>query len=343
MDKRCLILALFLVFPPLVSSCKEAGKGAGAGDDKGIKELKASGEELKATTEDLLKRRGTLQRSYAELEEARKALEQKRASLDKDDIDGHAKLAKEELALKEQESKLKGQSDAIDDKLMGALRRQEQFYIKAAAALATRGSGGSDDPTSGVRGRELAIAQREKLVAAREQDVAKREAALNEQHRKLVEYKAQKCAVATPVFTTISAPSVPTSIPGGKEYTKADADAALAKAMAVMSSKGIRVSDLPEGFAKLISDIRGFIGGKEYARAKFAADQLRVTLTGIKIDRAFVGAKMSRLASMIRNKKLTEDKKKEVNALFVKVTTAYNDGRFANANANINRIYGLLK
>lgn len=343
MIKRCLLPLVLVAVSSSTPGCKEGKKGSAARDDKGIKELKASGEELKATTEDLLKRRGTLQRSYAEIEEARKALEQKRATLDKDDIDGHAKLAKEELALKDQESKLKSQANAIDDKLMGALQRQEQFYLKAAAALATRGSGGGDDPTAGVRGRELAIASREKLVAAREQDVARREAALNEQHRKLVEYKAQKCAVATPVFTTITAPGVPTTVPGGKEYTKGDADAALAKAMAVMGSKGIRISDLPEGFAKLISDIRGFITSKEYARAKFAADQLRATLAGIKIDRAFVGAKMSRLASTIRNKKLPEPKRKEVNSLFVSVTTAYNDGRFSAANASINRIYGLLK
>lgn len=343
MNNPCLLVALLALTMAFPGGCKRSDKNGAARDDKGIKELKASGEELKATTEDLLKKRGTLQRSAAEIEEARKELEKKRASLEKDDIDGHAKLAKEELALRDQETKLKTQADALDGKLVTALQRQEQFYIKAAAALAARGSGGGDDSTAGVRGRELGIAQREKLVAAREQDLARREAALNEQHRKLVEYKAQKCAVATPVFTTISAPTIPSTVPGGREYSKADADAALAKAMAVMGAKGIRVSDLPGGFAKLISDIRGFIAGKEYARAKFAADQLRATLAGIKIDRAFVGAKMSRLASVIRNKKLSEDKRKEVNGVFVQVTTAYNDGRFAAANASINRIYGLLK
>lgn len=334
-----LACAFLLLFP----ACKEDKKGAAAKDEKGIKELEASGKELQATTEDLLKRRGTLQRSRAEIEAAKKELEKKRATLDKDDIAGHAKLAKEEIALKEREAKLRNQADAIDDKLMGALRRQEQFYAKAAAALSARTAGGGGDPTAGVRGREAGVAQREKLVAAREKEIAKREAALNEQYRKLVEYKAQKCAVATPVFTTITAPTAPPVGGGGRDYSKADATAAYGKAMAVMSSKGIRISDLPAGFAKLISDIQGFIKGKEYARAKFASDSLRGALASIKVDRGFVGAKMGRLAAVIRGKNLSEAKRKEVNALFVQVTTAYNDGRFAAANANINRIYRLIR
>lgn len=328
----------------LVGGCKQKGKGANATEDKSLKDLAASGEELRTTNEELLKRRGTLQRSRAEIEAERQELEKKRASLEKNDIDGHAKLAQEEQALKEKEAKLQSQAEAMDEKLLGALRRQEQFYVKASAALSAHSAtSGASDPTAGVRGREQGIAQREKAVAIREQEVARREAALNEQHRKLVEYRAQKCAAPTTVFTTIAAPTVPATTGGGRDYSKADAEAAYSRAMAVLSTKGILLADLPAGFSTLISDIRKSIAAKEYTRAKVAADQLRTTLAGIKIDRSFVGAKMSRLAGIIRKKKLPEKKRKEVNDLFVKVTTAYNDGRFAAANGSINRIFNLIR
>jgi len=332
-------LAILLCCPLLVSACKEDKKKGSAADDQKIVEIKKSGEKLKADTDDLLKRRGTLQRSRAEIEAARKAIEKKRASLAKDDIVGHAKLAKEELALKQKEATLRKQEDKVNSRLLNALQRQEQFYARASAALSARA--GSGDPTANVRGREHAVALREKAVARREREVAKREQALNDQYRKVVEYKAKKCAAATPVFTTITAPAAPAS-GGSKSYSKADAKAAFAKAMATMSHKGIRVSDLPAGFAKLIRDIRGFIRGKEYARAKFASDQLRATLRSIRIDRGFVGAKMGRLAAVIRRKKLSAAKRKQVSQLFVQVTTAYNDGRFSSANARINKIYRII-
>jgi hypothetical protein len=320
--------------------CKPKDKPA-AGPDRNIKALQQSGEKLKASTADLLKRRGKLQTSREQIEAARKALEAKRAQLAKDDIEGHAKLAKEEIALKKKETDLHKQESQINDKLMGALRRQEQFYARATAALAAR-SGGGGDATASVRGREHGVALREKAVARRELAVAQREKALNDQYRKIVEYKAQKCAVATTMVTTIAAPSIPSG-GGGRAYSKADAKAAYARAMATMASKGILMADLPSGFGKLIGSIRGFITKKEYARAKIGADQLRATLRSIHIDRGFVGAKMGRLAAYIRRKKLSASKRDQVNKLFVQVTTAYNDGRFGTANRKINKIYGVIR
>ncbi len=310
------------------------------GPDKSLKALQQSGEALKASTSDLLKRRGKLQTNRAQIKAARKALETKRAKLAKDDIEGHAKLAKEEIALKKKEKDLRKAEGQVNDKLMGALRRQEQFYARATAALAAKSSGGGDS-TANVRGREHGVALREKAVARREKAVAAREKSLNDQYRKLVEYKAKKCATTTMV-TTIAAPAMPSG-GGGGSYSKGDAKKAYARAMSYMASKGIRVSDLPSGFSKFISNIRKFIKKKEYARAKIGADQLRSTLRGIKINRAFVNGKMARLAAYIRRKKLSTAKREKVNKLFVQVTTAYSDGRFSSANSKINKIYGVIR
>ena len=52
---------------------------------------------------------------------------------------------------------------------------------------------------------------------------------------------------------------------------------------------------------------------------------------------------MGRLAAVIRKKRLSEKKRKQVSALFVKVTTAYNDGRFRTANSRINQIYRIIR
>jgi hypothetical protein len=331
-----LLLSTLLLLLAPAGGCKTKDKSGPP--DKNLKALQRSGEELKASTTDLLKRRGKLQTSREQLEAARKALEAKRDKLATDDIEGHANLAKEEIALKKKEKDLHSQENQVNDKLMNALRRQEQFYARATVAL--QASGG--DATSNVRGREHGVALREKAVARREKAVAAREKALNDQYRKIVDYKAKKCAVSTTLVTTIAAPSIPAS-GGGRSYSKADAKTAYARAMATMSGKGIRVSDLPSGFGKLISNIKKYIRKKEYARAKIGADQLRATLRAIKINRGFVGAKMGRLASYIRRKKLSAAKRSKVNKLFVQVTTAYSDGRFSSANRKINKIYGVIR
>jgi hypothetical protein len=335
-------VALLMAALLAAAGCKADDKKKGkTGSDKQIVALKKDSKKLKEDTDELLKRRGTLQRSRAEIEAARKAIEKKRAKLPKDDIAGHAELAKEELALEKKARKLRKQEQKVNDKLLHALQRQEQFYARATAALAAHGGGGKDE-TANVRGREHAVALREKAVARREREVARREKAVNDLYRKAVEYKAKKCATAAPVFTTITAPAAPAG-GGGRSYSRGDAKSAFAKAMSVMSQKGIRLSDLPSGFAKLVRDIRKFIKQKEYARAKYASDQLRSTLRSIKIDRGFVGAKMSRLAAYIRKKNLSGAKRKKVNQLFVKVTTSYNDGRFRSANAMINKIYRTIR
>jgi len=331
------ITTLVLLAPGL--GCKTKSKSK-AGPDKNLQALQQSGEALKASATDLLKRRGKLQTNREQIVAARKALEEKRAKLAKDDIEGHAKLAKEEIVLKKKETDLRKAESAVNDKLTNALRRQEQFFARATAVLQARSGGG--DSTANVRGREHGIALREKAVASREKSVAVRENALNEQYRKIVDYKAKKCAVSTTMITSIAAPSMPSG-GGGGNYSKADAKAAFARAMATMAAKGIRVSDLPSGFSKFIGNIRTYIRKKEYARAKIGADQLRGTLRSIKINRGFVGAKMGRLAGYIRRKKLSAAKRDKVNKLFVQVTTAYNDGRFSAANHKINKIYGVIR
>jgi hypothetical protein len=300
--KNLALLMTALLLLALAGGCKTKKKSK-AGPDKNLKALTKSGAALKANATDLLKRRGKLQTNRDHIVAARQALEKKRAKLAKDDIEGHAKLAKEEIVLKKKETDLRKAENVVNSKLTTALRRQEVFFARATAVLQAKSTGGGDG-TSNVRGREHGVALREKAVARREKNVAGREKSLNDQYRKIMDYKAKKCAVSTTMVTTIAAPSAPVS--GGRSYSKADAKAA-------------------------------------YARAKIGADQLRATLRSIKINRGFVGAKMGRLAGYIRRKKLSASKREKVNKLFVQVTTSYNDGRFSSANRKINKIYGVIR
>ena len=114
------------------------------------------------------------------------------------------------------------------------------------------------------------------------------------------------------------------------------------KALKVMQDKGILASDLPPGTARLVDDARSAMESGDYVRAKYAADQLLDVVSELHVDRSFIGAKMSRLASAMRGKSLQGDRRKEVDSLFQEATAAYGDGKFSQANTKINRIFALL-
>jgi hypothetical protein len=62
----------------------------------------------------------------------------------------------------------------------------------------------------------------------------------------------------------------------------------------------------------------------------------------MKIDRAFIGAKIGRLSAAIRSNPPGGGNRERVNRLFQQATAAYGDGRFGEANKLLNRIYNLL-
>ena len=76
------------------------------------------------------------------------------------------------------------------------------------------------------------------------------------------------------------------------------------KALKLMQEKGLLTSDLPPGTSKLVDDTREAMKKADFVRAKYDADQLLATVEEIKIDRSFISAKMARLSSAMRGKKL---------------------------------------
>ena len=110
-----------------------------------------------------------------------------------------------------------------------------------------------------------------------------------------------------------------------------------------MQERGILAADLPPGTSKLIDETKTAMKDGDFMRAKYAADQLLGTVEEIKIDRNFISAKMARLSSAMRGKKLEGDAGKNTDALLRDATAHYSDGRFTDANQKINKLFSTLK
>src|SRR5262249_62016958 len=108
-----------------------------------------------------------------------------------------------------------------------------------------------------------------------------------------------------------------------------------------MSAKGLLESDLPAPAKNLEREATAAMSSGDYGRARFAADQLVATVDSLKVDKAFIVAKINRLNGAMRSAKLSPDAKKEVDDLFRDATADYGDGRFGSANGKLNRLFGM--
>ena len=110
-----------------------------------------------------------------------------------------------------------------------------------------------------------------------------------------------------------------------------------------MQDRGIVTADLPPGSGRLIDDTREAMKAADWVRAKYSADQLVGTLEAIRVDRNFISAKMARLGATMRGKKLEGESRKNIETLFQDATGNYGDGRFADANSKLNKLFAMLK
>ena len=162
----------------------------------------------------------------------------------------------------------------------------------------------------------LALAEREKAQARREKET---------------------CGVGT---TTTIVQQVDGS--KGSKYTKRDVEPVLQKARRKMNDKGMLPTDLPSPAQALEQEAVAAMKDGDYGKAKFAADELYATVDSMKIDKAFISAKIGRLNAAMKGKSLDGDRKKEADALFRGATSDYGDGRFPSANGKLNKIYALI-
>ncbi len=298
-----------------------AKKKAAPTDQAAVADLAAKTEDLKKDEEDVVSRRDELQRARKKISTDRAALQEKRkqvaaaggdvAAVDKEEAD----LADREQSLVDQENTLMSKYDAL-------MAKYESLSTPA-------GTGDKDDTAR----REAGMAVRESSVAKREDRLAEREKELADRERELAKREKETCGAGT---TTI-VQQVPTP-PAGSRYTKKDVEPVLQRARRKMAEKGLLGADLPAQASELEKESTAAMAEGDYGKAKFAADQLYATVDAIKIDKAFVSAKIGRLNAAMRGKQLTAEQQQ----LFQGATADIGDGKFAAANAKLNRIYASL-
>jgi chromosome segregation ATPase len=275
--------------------------------------------------QDLLSRRDALLKSRQQLRDEQQKIEEQRKTVAQQGGDT-SELDKKVAELKTQDDKLAGEQDQLVDAIAS----------KLAEADAARSAG--NDKAAQVAAREAGIASREKTFAAREDRIGQREAALAERERQLAVREKETCSQAGTPTTIIQ--QVDSK---GSKYTKRDVEPLLKRARDDMSRKGVLAADLPATAQGLEREATKAMGEGDYGAAFFAARQLNNVVDTMKIDRAFISAKIGRLSARMKGQSLGADKQKQVDDLFSDATAKYGDGDFAGANRKLNQIYAVAQ
>lgn len=306
--------------------------GCEGGDKQGGEAAKQAierGETISKEEDSLLARRDALVKARQRIRDERDSLDtQRRTALaaggDTAEIDTKVrKLIAEEGGLLDEEEGLNKRYKEI------IRQRREMLDL-----LATSGGGGeAAGGAAAVAGREKSIASREKGLSDHAAKLAEREEKLALREAAFAKREAQMCGIAAAPATIIKTVDIK-----GSSYTKRDVEPLLKKARSYMSKKGIRRSDLPEPARDLEKEATKAMAEGDFGRARFAASQLVSTVKSIKINKAFIQAKIGRLNSAVNGKKLSS----KVDKLFRQATENYGDGKFSSANKKLNKIYGLI-
>jgi hypothetical protein len=310
------------------SGCGDKGKSQPATDPKAIEAAAKQAEGLKTEESDVLARRDELQRERKKISADRQALVEKRKQVAA--AGGNvAEVDAEETELISRETKLVDQETELNNRFEGLFKRYEELAVATPVA--------AGNVAADVTRREGGLALREKDVAKREDRLAQREAELAEREKAQAKREKETCGTGT---TTIVQQVEP---PKGSNYSKRDVEPVLQKARRKMNDKGLLASDLPAPAQALEQEAVAAMKDGDYGKAKFAADQLYATVDSMKIDKAFISAKIGRLNAAMKGKALAGDPKKEADELFRGATTDYGDGRFPAANGKLNKIFALIR
>jgi chromosome segregation ATPase len=226
----------------------------------------------------------------------------------------------------ELDSQLEVQNNQLADEFQALSTKLDTI---AAATAAT------SDQSAGIATREADVGSREDRLAQREERVAAREAKVAEREQR----DALACAAAS---TTTIVQQVPA--PTKTSYSRKEIDGLLGRARSAMGKRGLLGSDLPAHAQGLEREATSAMADGELGKAYLAASQLASTVDAVKIDSAFVKAKVSRLQGRISAKggKLDEATNKNMGAGIADVMQKWGDGDYGKANAKLNQLYGAL-
>ncbi len=229
----------------------------------------------------------------------------------------------------ELDSQLEVQNDQLATEFQALSTKLDSIAAAATAA--------STDQSAGIATREADLSSREDRLAQREDRVAVRETRVAEREQR----EALACANAAPM-TIVQ--QVPVPAPQKGNYSRKEIDGFLGRARTAMGKRGILASDLPGHAQGLEREATSAMADGDMGKAFLAASQLSATVDAVKIDSAFVKAKVSRLQGRISTKggKLDEATNKNMGSGIADVMQKWGDGDYGKANAKLNQLYSAL-
>jgi hypothetical protein len=190
--------------------------------------------------------------------------------------------------------------------------------------------------TGNMSSRETALALREKDLAAREAAFAARQAEwVKLQDGAAARWKEQCSAGGAPMIV------LPPPSKGGN-YGRSDVEGVYNRAKTVMRQKGLLTSDLGPG-AGAEAEMQQAMSKQDWVAAWAAATQLVRYAEAIKIDKAFINAKMLRLSQRLKAHKPDDALQKQVEAGLSDVANLFVAGNHVAANARLNQLYAQVK
>jgi hypothetical protein len=295
---------------------------------------------VEADTERLQEKEGQLARQWSEIEAERERLVSERQALlsRMERGDDLARLAAEQRRILEREQALRAQeSRAAQDRT--ALTEEITRIVQAAS---TGGLGGAAAAPAAATGGGEAAARATAEVARRESDLARREADLAEREKVLAEREArlaEREAAAGRMMASAAAAAPPQP---GRRVTSAQVQQAQREVRRTMSQRGLIAGDLPPEVAALERRVYTLSREGRFDEALDTAASLGEAVRAIRVDEAFIQGKMSRLGRLRQGKQLSADQSRQVEELLAQATSAFADGRHADANTRLNRIFGIL-
>ena len=290
---------------------------------------------VEADTERLQEREGELVRQLSHIEDERSRLLQEREALlsRMESGDDLSRLISEQRLLLEQEKQLRRQETLAEEEWT-ALTEEVSRIVEAAASTAfaseTRpsGPGAEATTTAEMSSREAGMATREADLAAREKALAEREARLAEREAEMARLGASR---------TDDEAAEP-----GRRVTSSMVESEHRRVRNHMRRRGLLVGDLPPEVAALNRRIYQLSRQGRWNEALDAVESLSDAVSAMAIDEAFIQAKMERLGRARRGKELSSQQGREVEDLLAQATSAFADGKHAEANSRLNRISAIL-
>lgn len=312
--------------------------GSDADNDNSVEDLtivvEADKSRILEEEQRLQDKRKTVQAEAATLEGQREALKKQLASLSKKDKKSRAKLEAEEKRLAGEERRMRQRLKSFEDERSKLEEEKTRLLERISALAGTKG---------GLSGGGVGRADMQRLtrnVSLLQKDVDKLNTDSAKRHDEMMSMLRDIAKSGGTRTVVISAPAAPS----GGTISKRQVEKVRSQSKSKMRAKGILVADLPPAARDHEKSGISAMSSKDYSAAHDSFRRFASIIEGIRIDQAFVQAKMTRINRSYNEKvnKLDSNKHARLQKLLDAVSDSFSDGRYDRANKKINQIYALL-